>query len=162
MKVIKGKKARQWKMRQSWDSRAEMISLLIPLGLEALKQEFLKEIEAHVGSCYSRKNHGRRRWGKNPGSVFLGDVKVPLEIPRVRDTKNNREIALKSYEYFQDSQRIDDQIFRRVIKGLSSRDYESACQQAPGVFGLKKSTISKTFVRASAAKLKELMERRFD
>lgn len=162
MKVIKGKKARQWKMRQEWDSRAEMISLLIPLGLEALKQEFLREIEAHVGSHYSRKAHGRRRWGRNPGSVFLGDVKVPLEIPRVRDLKNNREIPLKSYEYFQDPQRVDEQIFRRVIKGLSLRDYESACQQAPGVFGIKKSSISKTFVRASALKFKELMERHFD
>lgn len=162
MKVIKGKKARQWKMQQSVDSRWDMISLLIPLGLEALKQEFLREVEAHVGARYSRKGHGRRRWGKNPGSVFLGDVKVPIEVPRVRDAKLNREIVLKTYDYFQDPQRIDDQIFRRVIKGLSTRDYEEACQEAPGVFGLKKSTISKTFVRASAERFKTLMERQFD
>lgn len=134
MKVIKGKEARQWKTRQSVDSRWDMISLLIPLGLEALKQEFLREVEAHVGARYSRKTHGRRGWGKNPGSVFLGDVKVPIEVPRVRDAKLNREIVLKTYDYFQDPQRIDDQIFRRVIKGWSTRDYEEACQEAPGVF----------------------------
>lgn len=64
-----------------------MISLLIPLGIEALNEILIREVQELVGVRYSRKNHGRRSWGSNPGSVFLGDVKVPIEVLRVRAAK---------------------------------------------------------------------------
>jgi transposase-like protein len=162
MKVIKGRKAKQWKMRQTVDSRWEMISLLIPLGIEALNEILVREVQELVGARYSRKNHGRRPWGRNPGSVYLGDVKVPIEVPRVRDIKLNREVVLKAYDHFQDPKRIDDQIIRRVLKGVSTRDYEGAAMDVPEIFGIKESSISKTFVRASAERLKTFQEKRFD
>lgn len=162
MKVIKGKEAKQWKKEQEVSSSWELISQLIPIGLKAIEEELQKEVQSLVGQDYSRKKHGLRRWGSNEGSVFLGDTKVKTRVPRVRDVERNREVTLKSYDYFQDPQRIDQKVFQRVLKGLSTRDYESAASQAPGVFGVKKSSVSRSFIRGSAEKLKKFFEQRFD
>lgn len=162
MKVIKGQAAKQWKKEHGVSSQWELISQLIPIGLKAIEEELQKEVQAMVGDDYSRKAHGLRRWGSNEGSVFVGDTKVKTRVPRIRDVVKNREICLKSYDYFQDPQRIDQTVFQRVLKGLSTRDYESAAQQAPGVFGVKKSSVSRSFIRASGEKLKKFFEQRFD
>lgn len=48
---------------------------------------------------------------------------------------------------------------RRVLYGISCRDYEAAAQAVPGAIGLSSSTVSRKFIRASAARLKALQER---
>jgi hypothetical protein len=54
------------------DSRFELIQMLIPLGLKAVEEELQREVEQWVGHGASRSPENRR-WGKNPGSVYLGD-----------------------------------------------------------------------------------------
>ena len=49
--------------------------------------------------------------------------------------------------------------FRKVLLGISCRDYEAAVETVPGAIGLSKSTVSREFKKATAAKLKEFQER---
>ncbi|MFO0094174.1 MAG: transposase, partial [Gemmatimonadaceae bacterium] len=53
-------------------------------------------------------------------------------------------------------------LFRRVLGGLSCRDYEAAAEAVPEAFGLTTSSVSRRFVRASAKALQTLHERRHD
>jgi putative transposase len=46
-----------------------------------------------------------------------------------------------------------------LISGISTRKYEKVALKVPAVFGIKKSSISRKFIRASAQKLKEYLER---
>jgi len=143
------------------DARVEMIQALIPLGLEAVSDELQRAVTALAGERYQRAGGlpGHSRWGFQAGSVYLGDQKVGVKVPRVRDTNRDREVPLDVYHQLQDSRQTDDLAMRRVLKGLSCRDYESCAQSVPETFGLKPSTVSNRFRRATRKHLKQLSER---
>lgn len=142
------------------ESRIAMIQMLIPLGLQAVEEELLGEVHALVGGGHhERTGSSMKRWGHNPGSVFLGDQKVRMNVPRVRDLRRRREVPLKSYEQFQVPGRVDDMALSRAINGISQRKYERAVEQTSDTFGIRSSSISRKFIRASARKLREFVER---
>ena len=53
-------------------------------------------------------------------------------------------------------------VFRRMVCGVSTRDYEQVVDLARDGFGVAKSSVSRDFVRASATEVQALAERRFD
>ncbi len=110
--------------RERGASRIELIQMLIPLGLAAVEAELQSEVIQIAGGRYSRDLPQFKRWGYNDGSVYLGDQKVSLKVPRVRDVLNEEEVCLTSYREFQNPRKIDETIFSRVINGISSRKYE--------------------------------------
>ena len=112
-----------------------------------------------AGSSYTRTHPDLKSWGCNEGSVFLGDQKVPIVVPRVRDVSNSKEVPLSSYRGFQNPRSIDGVVFKRLINGISTRKYEKATLEVPATFGIKKSSASRKFIRASARKFKECLER---
>jgi transposase-like protein len=163
-KVSKGKEqVRMGKelLSQDWEgeSRWAMIQMLIPLGLQAVEEELKAEVERIAGDRYSRSQPQFKRWGHNTGSVYLGDQKVSVSVPRVRDVVQGQEVVLHSYRGLQNPRMIDGMVFKRVIKGISARKYEDAVMAVPETFGIKKSSVSRKFIRASARKLKECLER---
>jgi len=46
-----------------------------------------------------------------------------------------------------------------VLRGLSNRTYEQCAEAVPQAFGLAKSSVSRRFVQATAAKLRQFQER---
>ncbi|WP_353269187.1 transposase [Gemmatimonas sp.] len=141
-----------------------MIHALIPLGLQAVEDALQQEVLALAGPRYAHAD-GRpaiARWGSQAGSVFLADQKVPIQVPRVRNRATNTEVPLATYAHLQTPRGQDVGLFRRVLGGLSCRDYEAAAEAVPEAFGLKKSSVSRRFVRASAKALQTLHERRHD
>lgn len=140
------------------EARIQMIQQLIPLGLMAVEEELQGEILELAGERYSRG--GRvKRWGQNPGSVFVGDQKLKVNVPRVRDVLRGEEVPLKSYDRLQSPGHVDEVAFRRVINGISQGKYEQAAESVPETFGIKKSSVSRKFIRASAKRLEEFLGR---
>jgi len=79
-------------------------------------------------------------------------------VPRVRG--DSSEIPLQSYrELAAGSGEMDELLMRRIMYGISCRNYEQAAEWIPGAIGLSSSTVSRTFVKASAAQLKAFQER---
>jgi transposase-like protein len=140
------------------ESRLAMIQMLIPLGLEAVGEELQAEIRELAGEWYSRGGDVKR-WGSNPGSVFVGDQKLGITVPRVRNLSTNEEVQLRAYHRLQSPQVIDDIVLSRVIGGISHGDYEKAAVQIPETFGIKKTAVCRKFIRASAKKLQWFLER---
>ena len=75
-------------MAEQIDSRVELIQALIPLGLDAVKDLLQKEVKALAGERYRRggstnrtRPAGRVRWGRQRGSVYLADQKLPIQVP---------------------------------------------------------------------------------
>ena len=141
-----------------------MIQALIPLGLKAVEQALLQEVTALAGPRYSHADtHPERvRWGAQPGSIYVADQKLPIQVPRVRDRAAGHEVPLATYQQFQTPRALDVGLFRRVLGGLSCREYEAAAEAVPEAFGLAKSSVSARFIRASARELRRLLERRLD
>ncbi|MEX2182421.1 MAG: IS256 family transposase [Gemmatimonadaceae bacterium] len=141
-----------------------MIQALIPLGLRAVEDALQQEVRALAGARYARDDGrpGISRWGTQPGSIFLADQKLALEVPRVRDRIARHEVPLPTYQQLQTPRAQDVGLFRRVLGGLSCREYEAAAEAVPEAFGLARSSVSRRFIRASAHELRRLQERRLD
>jgi transposase-like protein len=138
-----------------------MIQALIPLGLEAVEEALQQEVTRLAGLRYV---HGDGhpdlvRWGGQQGSVFLADQKLAVQVPRVRDRAVGREVPLTTYHALQTPRAGDLGLFRRVLAGISTREYRAAAEAVPAAFGLARTSVSRRFIRASARKLAHLQER---
>ena len=141
-----------------------LIQELIPLGLKAVSEALAQEVNKLAGARYSHDDEHPEvvRWGTQPGSIYLADQKLPIEVPRVRDRASGHEIALDAYQHFQTPRSLDTGLFRRVLGGLSCREYEAAAEAVPQAFGLARSSVSRRFIRASGRVLQSLVNRRLD
>jgi putative transposase len=144
------------------DAKVELIQALIPIGLMAISETLEGEVARLAGERHRREGGqpGLVRYGTNPTSVRLAGQRVPLRAPRVRNLAEGKEVALQSLRALRGAKgSVDETLLRRVLYGLSCRDYEAAAEAFPGAIGLSPSTVSRQFVGASAAKLRELQER---
>ena len=143
------------------DARVEAIQLLIPLGLRAVDEELQRAVLELAGPRYQRKESDQplRRWGSQRGSVYLGDQKLPVDVPRVRDVDNDREVSLLAYQALQTPRKMDEGLMLRMLKGLATRNYEACAETVPETFGLSSSSVSRRYVKATARKLAEFQER---
>ena len=143
------------------DVRVALIQALIPLGLDAVEEILQHEVAGLTGQKYSRKagKTPNRRWGAQPGSVYLSDQKVPITVPRVRDVEADEEVPLEVYHRLQRPRHMDEGLLLRVVNGIATRSYASCAEAVPEAFGLSSSSVSKRFIKASAAKLRQFQER---
>lgn len=144
------------------DVRVETIQALIPLGLWHIGEELKKEVERLAGRRHEREAGGKAlvRYGHNPGSVPLGGQRIAIRVPRIRNQHTNQEVSLESYGAFhQQPGQANETLLRRVLYGISCRNYEEAAEAIPGAIGLSASTVSRQFIKASAKQLREFQER---
>lgn len=146
-------------MGMELDAKVELIKGLVPLGLMHVQELLEQEVEELAQAWYARKTEEAvgRRYGSNPGSVRLAGQRIRIQVPRVRGKRG--EIPLRSYGSLQGNGEIDEGLLRRVLYGISCRNYEGAAEAIPGAIGLSSSSVSRSFVEASAAKLREFQER---
>jgi len=149
---------------EALDTRIALIQALIPLGLQAVGDVLHQEVQQLAGPRYARGDGAphRVRWGWQRGSVYLADQKLPVLVPRVRDRQAGVEVPLQSYQRLQQPRAADEGMLRRILYGLSCRDYRTAAEAVPEAFGMSRSTISRRYIRATARKLQALQERRLD
>ena len=97
-------------------------------------------------------------WGSQLGAIYYDKQKVLIDRPRLRG-KDNKEIQLSTYKAFQNPKGMKSSVMKQLILGISSRNYEEAVEGFIKGYGIKKSSISRHFVKATAEQMKELMER---
>ena len=140
------------------DVTITLIQELIPNGLMAAKEEMEKEIQQLTGERYK---HGKENvsWGSQPGSIYLRDQKIPIDVPRVRNKKRNQEVPLKTYQKLQEPYKADKQTMLKILCGISMHKYAKCAELIPEVFGISASNLSKRFRRNTAAKVRRLKTR---
>lgn len=144
------------------DTRMAIIQALIPLGLEAVAAELQREVVQLAGPRYAHRDGAPHlvRWGRQRGSIYLADQKLAMAVPRVRNRRTGTEVPLQSYQRLQTPRAADEGVLRRILYGLSCRDYQIAAEAVPEAFGVSRSSISRRYIRATARKLHALQERR--
>ena len=143
------------------DARIETIQLLIPLGLQAVAEELDRAVVELAGPRYHRKDttQPNRRWGSQQGSVYLGDQKLPVTVPRVRNVKSGKEISLEAYQSLQTPRNMDEGLLLRMLKGIATRNYKTCAEAVPEAFGLSSSSVSRRYIKGTARKLAQFQER---
>jgi transposase-like protein len=126
-----------------------------------LAEEVLEEeVEALAGKRYSRKGDGNpfRRWGSNSGSIRIDGEKVPIEVPRVRDTDAEEERSLESYQAMKSAE-VGPEMVKAILLGLSQGDYGQVVSQFVDGFGLSQSSVSRRFQERAQQVLEEFENR---
>lgn len=147
------------------DTRVALIQALIPVALQSVNEMLQQQVEQLVGPRYGRQKDEERenyRWGQQSGSVYLGEQKIPVSVPRVRNLTTGKEVTLESYKKLQTPTELDEKLLLKVLYGLSCHQYEKVALSVPESFGLSASTTSRRFIKASARKLKDLQKRRLE
>ena len=128
-------------------ARIELIQALIPVALAEVGRALGEEVEHLAGQRHARKGEGEGyyRHGSNPGSVRLGGQRHPVRVPRVRGPDG--EVRLESYDRLHGaSGEVDEGLYRKVLLGISCRDYEAAVEAVPGAIGLSKYDVVAVFL----------------
>ena len=141
-------------LRQS--GKKALDECMLRMGQMLAESIMLLEREEISGSDYHPRE-GYQKWGWQRGSIYLGDQKVRLEYPRLRDNKG--EVSLKSYERMHSSQEFSEELLQEALRGLSGRKYRETVIGVGKRFGVSPTSISNRFIEASAKKLEELRER---
>lgn len=143
--------------------REELHSFALDLGLLVARQFLEAEVTRLCGERYQR-NPAREytRYGHQPGYVTLAGQKASLQRPRVRQAGGGPEVELSLYETLQSPEAMPEAALKRMVRGVSTRNYEEVVDLACDSFGVKKSSISRAFVTATSAAVKELSSRRLD
>ena len=144
------------------DVKAELLqhhlSLAQILANELLEQEVIDK----AGERYSHdKPHDGRysRWGYNPGSIQIGDQRLKVAVPRIRDNEHQCCVQHERYQSLRYNELPSDQLIKGVLLGLSMRDYEGVIDHLGEGFGIKKSSVSRAFVERSEERLEEFEQR---
>ena len=106
------------------------------------------DMEALCGARFSRKSEELcHRGGSEMTSIVLDGAKQPLKKPRAR--KDNNEVELPTLKKLQDKELLDRQMFSRMMLGVSTRNYEDVIGGIAEKTGIKRSSVSRAFIRAS-------------
>jgi transposase-like protein len=143
------------------DAKVAAIQQMLPLALMHALEMIENDVRQLAGERYGRAGlPGYDRWGKQQGSICLHDQRIPIRYPRVRDTINKKEVPNPSYQQLhQPSVGVDEKILKRVLYGISCKNYRECAELIPQAFSLSSSTVSRKFIRATLEKLQDLQER---
>lgn len=140
----------------------------IPKAVEGLSQEVglmliwaaIKSECDNIAGQKNAKNPLRiaNWWGSQLSPVYYDGQKVLIDRPRLRG-KDNKEIQLNTYKAFQNPGKMKQTVMKQMVLGISSRNYEEAIESFISGYGIKKSSISRHFVKATAEQMREFMER---
>jgi transposase-like protein len=138
-----------------------LYGLALEIGVEVAMALLVDEVEGHCGPV--RKRDGQRRayrHGRERGWIAVGGAKAAIERPRVR-TIDDKEVPLQRYQAMQQPARQNG-VMRRLVRGVSCRNYRAVVDAIRKGYGVSASSVSRSFVAASEARVRELAERRFD
>jgi putative transposase len=122
------------------------------------QQMMEEEVKSKAGTKHTR---GKRysRWGSNPGSIRIGAEKVPVEVSRLYNKLSQGTEEVECYRRLHNLSMPEEEVIKKVIKGLSQKDYEEVTRSVVESFGLSQSTISRQFMEESRKRLIEFEQR---
>lgn len=144
-------------------TRQSLSSFAVEVGLRVAQCLLEDEVTQRCGERHERQpDRQETRFGHQPGYITIAGQKVSLAKPRVRSTSGRGEADLERYRLLQSPSAMPQAALDHLVNGVSTRRYEQVVQLARAGFGVKKSSVSRGFVRASAAEVERLAERRFE
>jgi putative transposase len=140
-----------------------LASFATEMGLKVASLLLEDEVNQRCGHRYERVSERTvTRYGHQRGVAVIAGQKLPLPRPRMRYTRQCGEADLETYARLQSPDAMPQSVLKRLVRGVSCRDYEGVVDLAREGFGVQKSSVSRSFVKASANEVRQLSERRFD
>ena len=126
-------------------------SVAAEAGLLVMKALIDEEVEQCTGpkDQHNPERQGHR-WGSEEGYVVFSGRKIPVKRPRVRTT-DGKEKKLERYRLFQAPEAMEAAAGKRVVCGVTTRDYEKVIDDVCDGYGVRKSSVSRHWKARSAS-----------
>lgn len=149
-------------IKNDWQTNLTLIKCFQELSLMFIRQLMEDEVRQYAGERYSHQKPHKghySRWGTNPGSVWVGEEKVNVAVPRIYDNETKSNRSLESYEKLKDIEPDANRVLKSMLHGLSTNNYKTVVEQFIDSRGLSKSKVSQRFVEQSSKQLEEFNNR---
>lgn len=141
-------------------AREGLHELVVRSGLGVLGAMLEADREALCGPRYAHSEHGAHRAGHAPGELAMGGRRVAVKRPRARSV-DGQELPLPTWEHFAGLDPLGDRACEQMLVGVATRSYARSLEPLGDVKarGTSKSAVSRRFVAATSAKVKERLSR---
>lgn len=130
-------------------------------GRAAIEAVLLLSAQQVVGKPHPGKQQGPvYRNGSQNGVVSLSNRKLRVNKPRLRH-KQTGEVSIPAYEAMLNNSRLGQRILEILMKGVSTRHYQTVIPEMAETVGVSKSQISREFIEASGQAFQAFCERDF-
>jgi len=134
--------------------------LLGQLSRQFIEQLLVLSAETVAGAQHPGRQAGEVRWhGRQGGSVAIGQAKVRLQRPRLRNAQG--EVSVPAYAALAGDGDLSRRIADILVCNVSTRKYARVVHRCAEEVGISKSAVSRQFVKESTQALAKLMSRSF-
>jgi len=134
-------------------------SLMRDLGQMMAESIMLLEREEISGPDYSPVSSSLRKWASESSSVYLGDQKIRVARPRLRNVDDGVEVPLNSYQKMRQPEGFSSELLAKIFAGISARKYEETVVESAKAFGVSPSSISRKTQSETVECLRAFKER---
>lgn len=143
------------------DAKASIDDLMSDAARHFVEQLLVLSAQELAGVRHPGKHTSEIRWhGAQSGRITLAERKLRVKRPRLRGTTG--EVAIPAYARLCEDTRLGDRVHDILVTGVSTRKYARVLPEMAGTVGIKKSSVSAAFIKASQNALETLMQRRLD
>ncbi|OOO02468.1 MAG: hypothetical protein USCGTAYLOR_01319 [Chromatiales bacterium USCg_Taylor] len=132
--------------------------VMLEMGRMFVESLMLIEREELAGPDYYPTNPSLQKWAHEAGSVYIGDQKVKVKRPRLRDIVHG-EVLLKSYQSLRAPGQFSEGLLERLLRGVSAQKYLETVINSAEAFGVSPTSVSRKVVELTAKKLAVFKER---
>lgn len=132
--------------------------VMMDMGRMMAESIMLMDREEQSGPDYAPIDPSLQKWASQGGSVYLGDQKRKIQVPRMRDIVTG-ERQLQSYLKMKQPGQFSEELLQQILRGVSGRKYEETVTQAAEAFGVSPSSVSRQIVQITGKKLAEFVDR---
>jgi len=117
------------------------------------------ERQERAGPDYHPTDPNIQKWASQQGSVYIGDQKVRLFHPRLRNQAEGREIPIESYVRMKQPGQFSDELMEKILRGISGQKYADTVIESAHAFGVSSSSVSRRVVEVTSKRLEEFKNR---
>ena len=144
------------------DARLAVDAVIDHVGRRMIETILDLSAQEVAGARTPGKPSGDVRWhGGQTGRVMLADRPIRVNRPRLRH-KTSGEVPVPAYAALQKSGPTAERMLGALLRGVSTREYKSVIPEMAATVGVKRSSISRHVIEASAEQLRQLRERRWE
>ena len=132
--------------------------VMLEMGRMMAESFLLMDREEQSGPDYAPTDPDLQKWASQGGSVYIGDQKVKVQVPRMRDQIRG-EVHLQSYQKMKQPGQFSEELLQKLLRGVSEQKYEETVIQGAQAFGVSPSSVSRKIVEITSQKLMEFKER---
>ncbi len=136
------------------DAKASIDELMHDAARTLVEQLLVCSAEEIAGRKHPGKQAGEIHWhGTQQGRIVLAERKLQIKRPRLRNAAG--EVRVPVYDKLRENPQLGSRVRDILVNGVSTRRYEQVLPPMAGTVGVKKSSVSAAFVKASAQALEE-------